>query len=142
MIKRLSFFLVLILTFALPAASQQFKSVEKANKETIEAIDVLNSITKQTASILAGESINETTLDTYKATVRRFAGYSYSRVVLNERDRTLVVKGFYDFLFAGGEPMSMEDLREDLSRFSTLGQVVEYMSKALLSGIEEGEAGE
>lgn len=139
MIKRLSFLVVLILAFALPATSQQFKSIEKAHKETVEAIDVLNSITKQTASILAGESINETTLDTYKATIRSFAEYSNSRVILGETDRALIVKGFYDFLLAGGEPMSMEVLRVDLSRFSTLGEVVGYLSQALLAGIEESE---
>lgn len=139
MINRLSFLVVLILAFAVPATSQQVNSTEKANKETIAALDVLDSITKQTASILAGESINETTLDTYKATVRSFAEYSDSRVILGETDRALVVKGFYDFLLAGGEPMSMEELREDLSRFSTLGEVVGYLSQALLAGIEDGE---
>ena len=139
MINRLSFLVVLILAFAVPATSQQVNSTEKANKVTIAALDVLDSITKQTASILAGESINETTLDTYKATVRSFAEYSDSRVILGETDRALVVKGFYDFLLAGGEPMSMEELREDLSRFSTLGEVVGYLSQALLSGIEDGE---
>lgn len=139
MINRLSFLVVLILAFAVPATSQQVNSTEKANKETIAALDVLDSITKQTASILAGESINETTLDTYKATARSFAKYSDSRVILGETDRALVVKGFYDFLLAGGEPMSMEELREDLSRFSTLGEVVGYLSQALLAGIEDGE---
>ena len=139
MIKRLSFLVVLILAFAVPATSQQVKSTEKVNKETIAALDVLASITKQTASILAGESINETTLDTYKATIRSFAEYSNSRVILGETDRALIVKGFYDFLLAGGEPMSMEALREDLSRFSTLGEVVGYLSQALLAGIEDGE---
>lgn len=139
MINRLSFLVVLILAFAVPATSQQVNSTEKANKVTIAALDVLDSITKQTASILAGESINETTLDTYKATVRSFAEYSDSRVILGETDRALVVKGFYDFLLAGGEPMSMEELREDLSRFSTLGEVVGYLSQALLAGIEDGE---
>lgn len=139
MINRLSFLVVLILAFAVPATSQQMNSTEKANKVTIAALDVLDSITKQTASILAGESINETTLDTYKATVRSFAEYSDSRVILGETDRALVVKGFYDFLLAGGEPMSMEELREDLSRFSTLGEVVGYLSQALLAGIEDGE---
>lgn len=139
MIKRLSFLVVLILAFAVPATSQQVNSTEKANKETIAALDVLDSITKQTASILAGESINETTLDTYKATTRSFAKYSDSRVILGETDRALVVKGFYDFLLAGGEPMSMEVLRVDLSRFSTLGEVVGYLSQALLAGIEESE---
>lgn len=142
MINRLSFLVVLILAFAVPATSQQMNSTEKANKVTIAALDVLDSITKQTASILAGESINETTLDTYKATVRSFAEYSDSRVILGETDRALVVKGFYDFLLAGGEPMSMEELREDLSRFSTLGEVVGYLSQALLAGIEDGEDGE
>lgn len=142
MINRLSFLVVLILAFAVPATSQQVNSTEKANKVTIAALDVLDSITKQTASILAGESINETTLDTYKATVRSFAEYSDSRVILGETDRALVVKGFYDFLLAGGEPMSMEELREDLSRFSTLGEVVGYLSQALLVGIEDGEDGE
>lgn len=139
MIKRLSFLVVLILAFAVPATSQQVKSTEKVNKETIAALDVLASITKQTASILAGESINETTLDTYKATIRSFAEYSNSRVILGETDRALIVKGFYDFLLAGGEPMSMEVLRVDLSRFSTLGEVVGYLSQALLAGIEESE---
>lgn len=139
MINRLSFLVVLILAFAVSATSQQVNSTEKANKETIAALDVLDSITKQTASILAGESINETTLDTYKATARSFAKYSDSRVILGETDRALVVKGFYDFLLAGGEPMSMEALREDLSRFSTLGEVVGYLSQALLAGIEDGE---
>lgn len=139
MINRLSFLVVLILAFAVPATSQQVKSTEKANKETIAALDVLASITKQTASILAGESINETTLDTYKATIRSFAEYSNSRVILGETDRALIVKGFYDFLLAGGEPMSMEVLRVDLSRFSTLGEVVGYLSQALLAGIEESE---
>ena len=142
MINRLSFLVVLILAFAVPATSQQMNSTEKANKVTIAALDVLDSITKQTASILAGESINETTLYTYKATVRSFAEYSDSRVILGETDRALVVKGFYDFLLAGGEPMSMEELREDLSRFSTLGEVVGYLSQALLAGIEDGEVGE
>lgn len=139
MINRLSFLVVLILAFAVPATSQQVNSTEKTNKETIAALDALDSITKQTASILAGESINETTLDTYKATVRSFAEYSDSRVILGETDRALVVKGFYDFLLAGGEPMSMEELREDLSRFSTLGELVGYLSQALLAGIEDGE---
>lgn len=139
MINRLSFLVVLILAFAVPATSQQVNSTEKANKETIAALDVLDSITKQTASILAGESINETTLDTYKATARSFAKYADSRVILGETDRALVVKGFYDFLLAGGEPMSMEELREDLSRFSTLGEVVGYLSQALLAGIKDGE---
>lgn len=141
MIKRLSFLVVLILAFAVPVTAQQVKSTETAHKETVEALKILDSITKQTASILAGKSINETTLDTYKATIRSIEEYSDSRVILNERDRALIVKGVYDFLVAGGEPMSMEDLREDFSRFSTLGQVVRYLSKALLSGIEEGEAG-
>lgn len=141
MIKRLSFLVVLILAFAVPAPAQQVKSTETAHKETVEALKILDSITKQTASILAGQSINETTLDTYKASIRSIEEYSDSRVILNERDRALIVKGVYDFLIAGGEPMSMEDLREDFSRFSTLGQVVRYLSKALLSGIEEGEAG-
>ena len=100
MINRLSFLVVLILAFAVSATSQQVNSTEKANKETIAALDVLDSITKQTASILAGESINETTLDTYKATARSFAKYSDSRVILGETDRALVVKGFYDFLLA------------------------------------------
>lgn len=110
-----------------------------ANMEAVRLAALFDSLAEQTAQILNNPQGNAENLEMYIDTIRRITTYSDSKQALNEADLNLLVDAFYNFVQAGGEPISKDDIRADLSRFSTVGGVAEYLSSALNEGLSEAE---
>lgn len=109
------------------------------NMEAVRLASLFDSLAEQTAKILNQPQGNAEDLEKYIDTIQRITAYSDSKQALNEADINLLVDAFYSFIQAGGESISKDDIRDDLSRFTTVGGVAKYLSSALLDGISEAE---
>lgn len=97
---------------------------------------LFNSLAEQTAYILNSNTTpGQEELEMYIDTIQRIATYADSNVPLTEADLDLLVDSFYEFVHAGGETISKKDIREDLSRFSTLGEAVGYLAQGMMEGL-------
>lgn len=67
---------------------------------------------------------------------KQMASYSRCDIPMNEEDLKIFTDTFYDYATAGNASMTKEDIRADLSRFKTIGEVAAYLSSAMLAGFE------
>lgn len=144
MIKKFILAIIAALAIAAPPASAvpealNQQSTQSTGISSIEAMRVsalFNSLAEQTAYILNSNTTpGQEDLEMYIDTIQRIATYADSNVPLTGADLDLLVDSFYDFVHAGGEAISKKDIREDLSRFSTLGEAVGYLADGMMAGL-------
>lgn len=145
MIKKFILAIIAALAIAAPPASAvpealNQQSTQSTGISSIEAMRVsalFNSLAEQTAYILNSNTTpGQEELEMYIDTIQqRIATYADSNVPLTGADLDLLVDSFYDFVHAGGETISKKDIREDLSRFSTLGEAVGYLADDMMAGL-------
>lgn len=144
MIKKFTLAIIAALAIAAPPASAvpealNQQSTQSTGISSIEAMRVsalFNSLAEQTAYILNSNTTpGQEELEMYIDTIQRIATYADSNVPLTGADLDLLVDSFYDFVHAGGETISKKDIREDLSRFSTLGEAVGYLADGMMAGL-------
>lgn len=143
--KKLTLLLILAftaVTFPAPAfcaatpVSQSTKN-DSFHMEALRVASLLNSLGEQTHAILTSDAPDESMLETYMNTILMLCTYADSEVVINDADLQLISEAFQNFSNAGGNPMSIEDIKADLSRFETLGDMMTYLGGALLEGMAE-----
>lgn len=144
MIKRLTLAIIAAMAVGASTASavpntHNEQSTQSTGISSIEAMRVsvlFNSLAEQTAYILNSNTTpGQEELEMYIDTIQRIATYADSNVPLTETDLDLLVDSFYEFVHAGGETITKKDIREDLSRFPTLGEAVGYLAEGMMAGL-------
>lgn len=118
-----------------PTASSDVRGA--ASNEAVRVAGLFESLAEQTAYILNSPQASLEDMERYADTIRSIATYSNCKQPLNEPDLKLIVDSFYSFVHAGGESITKDDIRADLCRYSTIGDVVGYLSSALVAGLSE-----